>query len=101
MTTTETRTHVIMPTELLRKIDARVGQRRRSRFIVELAQREIARLELLEAALVAAGSLQGADLTPEWATSESVAQWVRDLRQDDLARQERLDALRGALADPS
>lgn len=32
---------------------------------------------------------------------ESVAQWVRDLRQDDLARQERLDALRGALADPS
>lgn len=94
MVTTETRTHVIMPTDLVRKIDARVGHRQRSKFIVSLAEREIARLELLEAATVAAGSLKGADVPPEWETSESAAQWVHDLRQEDLARQERLEKLR-------
>lgn len=94
MTTTEIRTHVVMPTDLLRKIDARIGHRQRSKFIVALAEREMARLELLEAAEAAAGSLKGANVPKEWETSESVAKWVHDLRQGDLARQERLDRLR-------
>ncbi len=94
MEVAETRTHVIMPTDLLRKIDARIGHRQRSKFIVDLAQREIARLELLEAAELVAGSLRTGDIPVEWATSESAARWVHDLRQEDLARQEALDALR-------
>ncbi len=94
MSATETRTHVIMPTDLLKKIDERVGPRRRSKFIVDLAQREIARLELLEAAKAAAGSLRDADVPKGWETSDSAARWVHALRQEDLARQERLERLR-------
>jgi len=95
MATTETRTHVVMPADLVEKIDKRVGHRQRSRFLTEIAAREIARLELLDAAEAAAGSLQ-VGMVPEWDTSESAAKWVHDLRQEDDQRQERLDRSRQA-----
>ena len=52
---------------------------------------EISRLALLEAAMAVDASSREADMPQEWATSESAAQWVHDLRQADLARQERLE----------
>lgn len=91
MSETETRTHVIMPTELLEKIDALVGPRKRSKFFVDLAQREIARLELLEAAQAVATTRDPAHLPEEWKSGESTANWVHNLRQEALERQDRLD----------
>ena len=42
-----TRTHVILPSEVLREIDALVGQRGRSAFLAEVAQQEVRRRKLL------------------------------------------------------
>jgi hypothetical protein len=42
-----TRTHVILPAEVLREIDALVGQRGRSAFLAEVAQQEVRRRKLL------------------------------------------------------
>lgn len=95
----EMRTHVVLPKELVERIDARVGPRRRSRFIAELTTRELARLETLEAARAAAGSLPEGTV-PEWDTDEDLVVWLRDLRRADDARQERLDRLR-ASDDPT
>jgi hypothetical protein len=41
------RTHVILPAEVLREIDALVGQRGRSAFLAEVAQQEVRRRKLL------------------------------------------------------
>ena len=42
-----TRTHVVLPVEVLREIDALVGQRGRSAFLAEVALQEVRRLKLL------------------------------------------------------
>ncbi len=42
-----TRTHVLLPAEVLREIDALVGQRGRSAFLAEVAQQEVRRRKLL------------------------------------------------------
>jgi metal-responsive CopG/Arc/MetJ family transcriptional regulator len=42
-----TRTHVILPAEVLREIDALVAQRGRSAFLAEIAQQEVRRRKLL------------------------------------------------------
>ncbi len=41
------RTHVILPSEVLREIDALVGQRGRSAFLAEVALQEVRRRKLL------------------------------------------------------
>ena len=84
------RIHVSMPKELVEQIDALVGKRRRSGFIVEAVREEIARrrrTELDEDARrrrselgrKVAGSLADVDI-PGWETSESTAEWVRQQR---------------------
>jgi hypothetical protein len=42
-----TRTHVMLPAEVLREIDALVGQRGRSAFLAEVALQEVRRRKLL------------------------------------------------------
>jgi len=42
-----TRTHIILPAEVLREIDALVGQRGRSAFLTEVALQEVRRRKLL------------------------------------------------------
>jgi hypothetical protein len=42
-----TRTHVLLPDEVLREIDALVGQRGRSAFLTEIARQEVRRRKLL------------------------------------------------------
>lgn len=93
MSMAETRTHVVLPAELLERVDRLVGSRRRSRFFAAAVAKEVERLELLEAAREAAGSLAKVNI-PGWETSESIAQWVHDLRQEDLKRLDELDRLR-------
>jgi len=96
---TDMRAHVIMSKALVAKIDRLVGSRRRSRFISDAVARELAHLELVEAAAAAIGS--GIGQPRPWGdTSKSIAQWVHDDRQASLEKDEKLDALRARPANP-
>jgi len=93
MTNEMTRTHVLLPHELLEKIDKLVGQRRRSQFLAEAAKEKLARDHLAQAARKAAGSLAEVE-TPGWESSEAAAEWVRSLRQQDEERMRQLEGRR-------
>ncbi len=79
------RTHVLIPHELMSKVDRLVGQRRRSEFLAQALREKLARVELAEAARKAAGSLADVEI-PSWESSEEAANWVRDLRNQDEER---------------
>jgi hypothetical protein len=81
------RVHVLVPTELLSDLDAVVGERRRSQFIVEAVTTELRRRRLKQAIAEMAGSLADVDI-PGWETQESAAAWVRALRDGTLGTQE-------------
>jgi hypothetical protein len=78
---------VILPEQLLADIDALVGQRRRSAFLVEVLEAEVHRRRLLR--------ILG-DAQPAWKSedhpelAEGSAAWVRRMRDQD----ERLDRAR-------
>jgi hypothetical protein len=77
------RAHVLLPEDLLREIDALVGPRGRSSFLVETARQEVRRQKLMQ-------FLEGKDLSwkdkdhPELAGG--AAAWVRKLRTESEAR---------------
>ena|SRR5437762_1188773 len=76
------RTHVVLPDELIKQIDALVGKRGRSAFLAEVAQREILRrkqLEILEKFASRPGYSD--EDYPEWA--DGSAEWVHKRRQED------------------
>lgn len=83
-----TRTHIVIPKDLVETIDALVGKRKRSEFFTEAAQKEVRRRKLLEAAKKAGGALEQVDI-PGWETSESATEWVRASRRFDEERIER------------
>jgi metal-responsive CopG/Arc/MetJ family transcriptional regulator len=84
-----TRTHIVIPKDLVETIDALVGKRKRSEFFTEAAQKEVRRRKLVEAAKKAGGSLEGVAI-PGWETSESAAEWVRASRRSDEERRARV-----------
>lgn len=73
------RTHVLLPEDLVREIDALVGPRGRSAFLVETARNEVRRKRLLE-------FLNSNE--PAWKDEDhpdlarGAARWVRKLRAD-------------------
>jgi metal-responsive CopG/Arc/MetJ family transcriptional regulator len=73
------RAHVVMPEDLLRRVDALVGERGRSRFITEAVEEQLKRRDRVVAFERFAGSLQDVDI-PGWETSEAAAEWVHNLR---------------------
>jgi hypothetical protein len=73
------RIHVVMPEELVAEIDAMVGKRHRSRFVVETIAAELQRRRLREALAEMDGALAGFDI-PGWETPESAVAWVRAVR---------------------
>jgi len=77
------RTHVVLPADLVGQIDALVGKRKRSRFLADLASREVKRLHLLKALKRAAGSWKDED-HPE--LKNGAAAWIEQLRQEDEER---------------
>ena len=83
------RTHVVLPEELVRAIDAMVGRGKRSRFIEE-AVRERLRREAAVCALEETAGVLSVEAHPEWVTREGVAAWVRESRKLDDTRLERL-----------
>jgi len=77
------RTHVVLPDQLVKEIDALVGARQRSSFISEATERELMRRRQIEALKAAAGAWKDKD-HPE--LEQGSAKWVRKLRQDSQKR---------------
>lgn len=77
------RVHIMVPVNLLSALDATVGERRRSHFIVEAIATELRRRRLKSALAEMEGSLANVDI-PGWETRESAAAWVRSLRDGTL-----------------
>jgi len=83
------RTHIVIPRQLVAKIDAMVGQRDRSSFLTQAAEKELVRLRQIKALQKAAGSWKDKD-HPE--LKRGAANWVRKLRRE---YDKRLDKLAG------
>lgn len=81
------RTHVILPELLVAQIDKLVGKRGRSRFLAEVAEREIARLRQLRTLERAGGSWKD-EAHPE--LKAGAAKWIETLRDQDVDRFRRL-----------
>jgi Arc/MetJ-type ribon-helix-helix transcriptional regulator len=75
-----TRTHVVLPEELIREIDALVGKRGRSEFLAEVATREVKRRKLIEL-LEQPGPIWKSEDHPE--LKGGAAAWVRKMRRED------------------
>jgi len=86
------RTHVVLPEEIIQEIDALVGRRGRSRFISEalVTQLANARQRRLAKAVRELAKVLPEAGPPEWATSESIRQWVHDLRHFESDREKRI-----------
>ena len=82
------RTHVILPEDLVKSVDALAGKGKRSQFIEE-AIREKVRIDTLRAALEATAGAFSAKDHPHWDTPEKVASWVRESRRESDKRIDR------------
>jgi hypothetical protein len=77
------RAHILLPDDLLQEIDALVGPRGRSSFLVETARNEVRRRKLLQ-------YLEGKN--PAWKDEDhpelanGSARWVRKLRKENETR---------------
>jgi metal-responsive CopG/Arc/MetJ family transcriptional regulator len=79
---TQRRAHIVIPRDLLDKIDEQVGPRKRSKFVQEAVEEKLQRQRLLASITQMAGSLADVDI-PGWESSEAAAEWVRALRRGD------------------
>lgn len=77
------RTHILIPADLLREIDAIVGPRGRSAFLLETAREEVRRRKLLRF-LESEGPAWREQDHPE--LQEGSASWVRKLRAESERR---------------
>ena len=83
------RTHIVIPEQLVARIDIIVGKRGRSKFLTQAAEKEIMRLRQLKAIEAAAGSWKDKD-HPE--LKRGAAKWVDKLRRDDEKRFQKVTA---------
>ncbi len=77
------RTYIVIPQELVARIDIIVGKRGRGRFLTQAAEKELMRLRQLKAIEAAAGSWKDKD-HPE--LKHGAAKWVDKLRREDERR---------------
>lgn len=77
------RTHVVIPEQLVARIDIIVGKRGRSKFLAQAAEKELMRLRQLKAVEAAAGTWRDQD-HPE--LRHGAAKWVDKLRRQDEKR---------------
>ena len=77
------RTHIVLSDQLVKDIDTLVGRRRRSSFITEVVEKELARLRQIQAIKAATGAWKDKD-HPE--LKQGSAKWVRKLRQENERR---------------
>jgi hypothetical protein len=84
------RTLVPIPPQLVAEIDRIAGPRHRSKFIVEVLERELRRREQIAALHEAAGSWKDED-HPELGNGSET--WIKEMRQESEARFRRLQQL--------
>jgi hypothetical protein len=82
------RTHILLPEDLAREIDALAGRRGRSAFIVETAREAVRRRKLLRFLEGESASWKEQD-HPELA--KGAASWVRKLRRQSESRKSKRD----------
>ncbi len=95
------RTHVLLPRDLVARIDERVGPRRRSEFVAETLRKELDRqrqVGLMEAALAEARIAPDAHGPADWATSESTRAWVRAQRR--IGERDQIDPTQSPTPSP-
>lgn len=78
-------TPVRFPVELLNEIDRFIGERQRSKFIIDAARKELIKLKQKKALKITAGVFKAEDY-PEFGSPEGVSAWVRKLREETEAR---------------
>ncbi len=76
------RIHVLLPDDLVERIDEMVGKRERSRFIAEVLDAEVRRRRTRQALRDLEGVLADVDI-PGWETPEAAAEWVRAGRRGE------------------
>ncbi len=79
------RAHILLPEDLVGEIDALVGPRGRSSFLVETARQEVRRQKLLHFLESKDPAWKSQD-HPELAGDGDAAAWVRKLRSQSEAR---------------
>ncbi len=84
-----TRTHIVIPRQLVMEIDTLVGKRSRSAFLTQAAERELMRLRQIKALEGAAGAWKDQD-HPE--LKQGAAKWVKKLRREYDRRFEKIMA---------
>ncbi len=85
------RAHIVLPKKLLEEIDALVGKRKRSEFIVESVEATVRRKQRSALARRLMGSIPEGEV-PEWDTLESTLAWQRAQRPIDDPWKEALGA---------
>ena len=83
------RTHIVIPEQLVARIDILVGKRGRSKFLTQAAEKELMRLRQIKALESAAGSWKDID-HPE--LKHGAARWVDKLRREDEMRFQKVTA---------
>ena len=76
------RAHVVLSEETLRRVDANVGKRERSRFIEDAAREKLDRIELEKALDATFGVARGPGYR-HWKDRRTVAEWVRRTRRTE------------------
>lgn len=76
------RAHVVLPDEILERIDASVGKRRRSRFLEDAAREKLDRIELEKALNATFGIARGPRYS-HWRDRRAIAAWVRRTRRTE------------------
>ena len=89
MTAGKTRTHVVIPSELIAEVDKLVGPRRRSHFLAEALRDKLRQVRQRAALDKVAGSLKDVDI-PGWESPEAASEWVARSRAEDDKQVEEL-----------
>ena len=79
------RTHVLLPRDLVARLDEAAGPRRRSEFVAEALRKELDRrrlVTLMDAAMNEAEERGDDGDPPEWSTPEGTLAWVRAQREN-------------------
>ena len=73
------------PLEVIGELERLVQPGKRSEFVIEATREKLERVKLGKALAKTAGGLKIEDY-PEFATSEDVAKWIRELRERNFSR---------------
>jgi metal-responsive CopG/Arc/MetJ family transcriptional regulator len=77
------RTHIVIPESLVSEIDRLVGKRNRSGFLTQAAERELRRLQQINALEGAAGAWKDKNHSE---LKAGAANWVKELRKESERR---------------